>query len=253
MCDDCGCHGPSLMRPLPKTRKIDLNLPVLQINQDHARSNREFFARHGVRAVNLISSPGSGKTSLLQALARRLGPRLAVIVGDLKTDRDAVRIRDCGCQAIQIETNDACHLDARSVETVLEELDLSAVELLVIENVGNLVCPASYDLGEHDKVVLLSTPEGDDKVLKYPSIFSRVSTLVLTKMDLLPHLDFDPERAETECRSLNPDVECLRVSSRTGEGMERLEAHLLGGPTLLHNRDKILAARQRRPTVLREG
>jgi len=208
--------------------KIDIQLPVLQLNQDEAQKNRERFSAQGLRVINLISSPGSGKTSLLQALARRLGPRMAVIVGDLQTDRDAVRIREAGCQAVQIETQGACHLDARSVGAMISELDLSHVELLVIENVGNLVCPASYDLGEHEKVALLSTPEGDDKVLKYPSIFCRVSTLLITKIDLLPHLDFDPERAEIECRSLNPGVACLRLSTKTGDGMDALEAHLLG-------------------------
>jgi hydrogenase nickel incorporation protein HypB len=208
--------------------RIDLQIPVLQLNQDEAQKNRERFARHGLRVVNLISSPGSGKTSLLQALARRMGSRLAVIVGDLQTDRDAVRIREAGCQAVQIETQGACHLDARSVGTKLSELDLDPVELLVIENVGNLVCPASYDLGEHEKVALLSTPEGDDKVLKYPSIFSKVSLLVITKIDLMPYLDFDPERAEAECRSLNPKVACLRISTKEDTGLDQLEARLLG-------------------------
>lgn len=228
MCDDCGCHGPSKIRPVKLATKIDLQIPVLQLNQNEADKNRERFARHCLRVVNLISSPGSGKTSLLQALARRMGSRMAVIVGDLQTDRDAVRIRESGCQAIQIETQGACHLDAKSVGQKLSELDLELVELLVIENVGNLVCPASYDLGEHEKVALLSTPEGDDKVLKYPSIFCKVSMLVITKIDLLPHLDFDPGRAETECRSLNPQVDCLRISTKEGTGLDLLEARLLG-------------------------
>lgn len=227
MCDDCGCHGPSRIKPVKASTRIDLDLPVLQLNQDHAQRNRERFARHGLRVVNLISSPGSGKTSLLQALARRLGPRMAVIVGDLQTDRDAVRIREAGSQAVQIETQGACHLDARSVGDMIDELDLSRVELLVIENVGNLVCPASYDLGEHEKVALLSTPEGDDKVLKYPSIFGKASLLLITKVDLLEHLDFDPLRAEEECRSLNPEVDCLRISTRTGHGLDALEDRLL--------------------------
>lgn len=239
MCDECGCESPSRIRLTKAAKRIELEIPVLQLNQDEAARNRQRFSQHGLRVVNLISSPGSGKTSLLQALARRMGPRLAVIVGDLQTDRDAVRIREAGSQAVQIETQGACHLDARSVGDKLAELDLEGVELLVIENVGNLVCPASYDLGEHEKVALLSTPEGDDKVLKYPSIFCRISTLVITKTDLLPHLDFDPERAETECRSLNPDVACLRLCTKTGSGLDELEAHLLGlGANLEPQREK---------------
>ncbi len=206
-----------------------MKLPVLRANDDEAARNRALFDARGVRVVNLISSPGSGKTTLLQALARRMGPRLAVIVGDPETDRDAVRIREAGCRAVQIETRGACHLDARSVYESARGLDLSGAELLVIENVGNLVCPAAYDLGEHQKVALLSTPEGDDKVLKYPALFFRISTLVVTKTDLLPHLDFDCGRVEEECRSLNPDVVCLRASARTGEGMDALEARLVPG------------------------
>lgn len=230
MCEECGCHGPSRILRAMGGAKIDLRLPVLRANDDEAARNRALFAARGVRVVNLISSPGSGKTTLLQALARRMGARLAVIVGDPETDRDAVRIREAGCQAVQIETRGACHLDARSVRERVGELDLSGTDLLVIENVGNLVCPAVYDLGEHQKVALLSTPEGDDKVLKYPAIFSRILTLVVTKIDLLEHLDFDCDRVEAECRSLNPRVVCLRASARTGEGIDALEARLVGGP-----------------------
>ena len=225
MCEECGCPGSRIR--MPKGVKIEMEIPVLQTNQSQADKNRQRFAQLGLRVVNLISSPGSGKTTFLQALAGRMGPALAVIVGDLRTDRDAVRIRQAGCQAVQIETQGACHLDAQAVAEALGGLNLEGVKLLVIENVGNLVCPASYDLGEHEKLALLSTPEGDDKVLKYPSIFSRVSTLVITKTDLLPYLEFDPDRAETECRSLNPDVTCWRLSAKSGEGLERLEAHLL--------------------------
>lgn len=226
MCDECGCAHPSTMFLKNRIRKIDLKTPILQANQDYAQKNRMLFAQYGIHVINLISSPGSGKTTLLQTLAAKLGQRMAVIVGDLQTDRDAVRIRAAGCQAIQIETQGACHLDAKSVGEQIPLLNLSGVELLVIENVGNLVCPASYDLGEHEKVVLLSVTEGDDKVLKYPSIFSRVSTMVLTKMDLHPHVDFDVERAELECRSLSPQVKSLRVSAKTGVGIDALIEHL---------------------------
>ncbi len=228
MCDDCGCGSVGTLARNPKTRRISMEVPVLRLNMDHAEGNRTYFAQKGVRVVNLISSPGSGKTTLLQALARRMGGAMAVIVGDLSTDRDAVRIREAGCQAVQIETDGACHLDARSVGEKLASLRWEDLRLLVIENVGHLVCPASYDLGEDEKIVLLSVAEGDDKVLKYPSIFSRAGTMVLTKTDLLPHLDFDPDRAEEDCRQLQPRVRCLRVSARNGEGMETLEAAFLG-------------------------
>jgi len=222
MCEECGCSNPSTMFLKNRVRKIELQVPVLQANQTYADQNRALFSAQGIHVINLISSPGSGKTTLLQAMARILGSRMAVIVGDLQTDRDAVRIRDAGCQAVQIETQGACHLDAKIVSEKIPTLDLSHVKLLVIENVGNLVCPASYDLGENEKVVLLSVTEGDDKVLKYAPIFSRVSTMILTKIDLLPYVDFDTLRAEQECISLSPQAKILRISAKTGEGMEQL-------------------------------
>lgn len=225
MCEDCGCEHPSTLFLKNRIQKIDLQVPILKENQAFAQKNREQFRNDGLHVINLISSPGSGKTSLLQALAKKLGPKMAVIVGDLQTDRDAVRIRSAGCQAIQIETNGACHLDAKSVGEQIPHLNLTSVKLLVIENVGNLVCPASYDLGEHEKVALLSVTEGDDKVLKYPSLFSRVSMMVLTKMDLHPHVEFDLDRAELECRSLSPNVQCLRVSVKSGDGVDKLIQH----------------------------
>jgi len=227
MCEECGCKHPSTIFLNNRLRKIDLQIPVLQANQDFAQANRSLFLQHKIHVINLISSPGSGKTTLLQALASRLGEQMAVIVGDLQTDRDAVRIRDAGCQAIQIETQGACHLDAKSVGEKIPSLDLSKTKLLVIENVGNLVCPASYDLGEHEKIALLSVTEGDDKVLKYPSIFSRISTLVITKIDLQPYVDFDVARAEQECKSLSPQVKCIEISAKSGLGMDKLFSHFL--------------------------
>lgn len=227
MCDECNCNSPSTLHFENRVRKIELHIPVLETNQTYAEQNRAFFSSKGIHVINLISSPGSGKTSLLQAMARILGPRMAVIVGDLQTDRDAVRIREAGCQAIQIETQGACHLDAKSVGNKIPFLNLSQVKLLVIENVGNLVCPASYDLGEHEKVVLLSVTEGDDKVLKYAPIFSRATTMILTKIDLLPYLDFDVAQAERECISLSPQVSVLQMSAKTGEGLEALTRRYL--------------------------
>ena len=232
MCEECGCHNlmttksatPSALRQAHAsfTAKVEVNEPVLAKNIEHAQRNRARFRELGIHVVNLISSPGSGKTTLLETMATLLGPRLAVIVGDLQTERDAVRIRAKGVQAVQIETQGACHLDAESVGKALQQLDLSLVRLLVIENVGNLVCPASYDLGENEKLVLLSTPEGDDKVLKYPSIFSRANLLVITKVDLLGVLDFDPQKAIAECLSLSPKVKSFLVSAKTGQGIAEL-------------------------------
>lgn len=222
MCDECGCNSPSILLLKNRVRKIELQIPILQDNQTYAEQNRAFFSAKGIHVINLISSPGSGKTTLLQAMAHILGPRMAVIVGDLQTDRDAVRIREAGCQAIQIETQGACHLDAKSVGDKISFLDLSQVRLLVIENVGNLVCPASYDLGEHEKVVLLSVTEGDDKVLKYAPIFSRATTMIFTKIDLLPYVEFDSVRAENECISLSPQAKVLHMSAKTGNGVEAL-------------------------------
>ncbi len=157
-------------------------------------------------------------------MARFFGPRMAVIEGDVQTRRDTEQIEKAGCQAWQIETGGACHLDAHAVKHAMDhmELDSDDLRLLAIENVGNLICPSGYDLGENLRIGLLSVPEGDDKILKYPSpsLFSTINVLLINKMDLIPHLDFNVERAIEECRSLNPDVLVFTVSAKTGEGME---------------------------------
>jgi hydrogenase nickel incorporation protein HypB len=208
--------------------KMKVNIPVMARNRELAGQNRRTFEMNGVFAVNIISSPGAGKTSLLEALAGILGSGLAVIEGDVKTDRDAARIRKAGCRAVQIETGGACHLDAGSVRKAFMKLDRSTpFGILAIENVGNLICPSAYDLGEHMKIGMLSLPEGDDKVLKYPSLFSGIHVLILSKTDLSRFMDFDMERAEKECRSLNPGVRVFRVSARTGEGIGELADYLL--------------------------
>ncbi len=212
--------------------------PVMARNNEYAEGNRMIFRSAGVFAVNIISSPGAGKTSLLEAMAARLGGDMVVIEGDVQTRRDAERIERAGCTAWQIETEGACHLDAEVVQDAIGKLDLTSGrwKILAIENVGNLICPSSYDLGEHMKIALLSLPEGDDKILKYPAIFSRISVLVVSKMDLQLHLEFDIERAEMECRSLKPDVRIFRLSARTGEGVTEL------CDFLLEQRDKTLRA-----------
>ncbi len=203
-------------------RKVDITTSVMNKNDRFAAENRKLLSEKGIYTLNLISSPGAGKTTVLESMARFFGSRMAVIEGDIQTRRDAERIEKAGCQAWQIETGGACHLDAHSVNHALVHMDLdpSELELLAIENVGNLICPSGYDLGEDMRIGLLSVPEGDDKILKYPSLFSSINVLIINKMDLIPHLDFDVDRAIEECRSLNPDVQVFTVSARTGEGIE---------------------------------
>ena len=203
-------------------QKVNISTPVMGKNDRFAASNRELLNGKKIYTLNLISSPGAGKTTLLESMTRFFGSKMAVIEGDVQTDRDAERIRKAGCQAWQIETGGSCHLDAEAVNHALGHMDLESDELalLCIENVGNLICPSGYDLGENLKVGLLSLPEGDDKILKYPPLFSRISVLVINKMDLLPYIDFDVNRVINECKSLNPEVLVFTVSAKTGEGIE---------------------------------
>jgi len=217
-----------MMNKENSTEKVDIGAAVLSGNEEVAAQNRRYFRENGLLAVNLISSPGSGKTSLIEAMAGVLGRDMAVIVGDVQTRRDAERIERTGCPTEQIETRGACHLDARMVARTLETLDPAGLgcKIVVIENVGNLVCPASFDLGEQMKGALLSLPEGDDKVLKYPAIFTRISVLIITKIDLLPHMTFDVDRAVRECASLNDHFRPFRLSARTGEGVDAFCAFL---------------------------
>ncbi|MEZ5317995.1 MAG: hydrogenase nickel incorporation protein HypB [Vicinamibacterales bacterium] len=194
---------------------------VLEKNDTIAAANRARLARHGLFAFNLVSSPGAGKTSLLERTLERLRDeiRVAVIEGDVQTDLDARRVARYEVPVIQIVTNGGCHLEARLVADALGGLDLDALDLVVIENVGNLVCPANYDLGEALKVVLLSTTEGDDKPLKYPAMFRNAGVLVINKIDLVPHLDADLAAIRRNARAINPDLEIFEVSCRTGEGL----------------------------------
>lgn len=199
-----------------------MNAGVMRRNEEDAAGNRALLDDLEILGINIMSSPGSGKTTLLESLGRVLGSEMAVIEGDVKTRRDAERLEEIGIRAWQIETGGACHLDALSVGRAISSLGLrkGVQKFLVIENVGNLICPSSYDLGERLRVGLLSLPEGDDKVLKYPSLFSRIDLLLLTKTDLAPYLDFDLGRAEAECRSINPGLETIAVSSTTGAGVD---------------------------------
>jgi hydrogenase nickel incorporation protein HypB len=201
---------------------------VLAQNDRSAADLRARWQERGVFCLNLISSPGSGKTTLLERTLERLAGRVraAVLVGDLQTENDANRLARYGFPVRQIITGGTCHLDARMVEHHLPAVDQPDLELLIIENVGNLVCPSSYDLGEDVKVVLLSCVEGDDKPLKYPGIFRRSRACVFTKVDLLGLTDFDLERAKANALGINPDLTCFAVSCRTGTGLDQWMAWL---------------------------
>jgi len=209
-------------------RTVAIGASVTKKNDEIAADIRRFFREHKILAVNLISSPGSGKTSLLEKMAGILGSRMAAIEGDVQTRRDAERLEQAGCRVHQIETGGACHLNARSVASAIDELGLhqTPCRILVIENVGNLVCPSGTDLGEHMKAAMLSLPEGDDKVLKYPAIFSRIGVLLINKIDLIPFMDFDVDRAVRECAGLNADFETFRISAKTGQGVDAFCSYL---------------------------
>jgi len=211
------------------SRRLTLEQAVLQKNDHFARENRGFFKASGILALNLLSSPGAGKTTLIEKSLLALEKTfqnsgrsfpLAVIEGDQATSRDADRIRSLGIPALQINTGKGCHLDAHQIGHASRELRLSPGSVLVIENIGNLVCPALFDLGESAKIVLFSVTEGEDKPLKYPQMFQEADLVLLTKTDLLPYLDFDREVAVNYVRAMNPKAGILALSSRTGEGME---------------------------------
>jgi hydrogenase nickel incorporation protein HypB len=195
---------------------------ILAKNDRYAMANRERLRRAGVFAVNLVSSPGAGKTTLLVETMAALKARvpLAVIEGDQQTSIDADRIRAAGVPSVQINTGRGCHLDAHMVGHAMDELALKPNSILFVENVGNLVCPAGFDLGEAETIALLSVTEGDDKPLKYPDVFAAAGMLVLTKTDLLPHVDFDVRRCIEHARAINPAIAVLQLSARSGEGMQ---------------------------------
>jgi hydrogenase nickel incorporation protein HypB len=202
--------------------RVPLEAKVLKENDRLAAELRARFEEAGLLCLNLISAPGAGKTLLLERTLEGFPreERVAVLTGDIQTDNDARRLQRFGFPVRQITTGGTCHLDARVVTRALEEWRLVEMNLLLIENVGNLVCPASYDLGEAAKIVLLSVTEGDDKPLKYPAIFVKAELLVLNKIDLLPHVPFDLERARENARRVHPGLEILEVSCTTGAGLE---------------------------------
>jgi hydrogenase nickel incorporation protein HypB len=235
MCETCGCT----VTPADEGgSSVEVLKRILSTNDRAAAHNRAHFDRHHVVAFNLMSSPGAGKTALLEATIDALGRdlRIAVIEGDLATDNDARRIRARGIPAVQITTGNACHLDARMIHDALHDLPLADLDVVFIENVGNLVCPASFDLGQHRNVVLLSVTEGDDKPAKYPVMFRAADVLVLTKMDLAPVMDdFDPKRAEQALRGLANAAPVITLSARRTINLEAWTSWLRGEITKLRS------------------
>ena len=203
--------------------KVSLNTNVLTNNNMAAQFNRELFMNSKTLVINLMSSPGAGKTTLLEETVKALSHkyRIGVIEGDLATEKDAERIRQHGAKAVQINTHGGCHLDARMIAATLPEFDLDEFDILFIENVGNLVCPSGYDLGQHHKIAVLSVPEGNDKIPKYPQMFMRTELVLLNKVDLLPYLDFDVEMAIEDLKGINPESKLLQLSATTQQGMDQ--------------------------------
>ena len=252
MCGVCGCsEGETrieetgvqppvtqrdVLRPAPEdnARLVQVEQDILSKNNHLAAHNREHFAHAGVLALNLVSSPGAGKTTLLVETLQRLGGELrcAVIEGDQETTADADRIRATGAPAVQVNTGRGCHLDADMVHHAFHHLAFRD-GVLFIENVGNLVCPAGFDLGEAHKVVIASVTEGEDKPLKYPNMFAASSLMLVSKMDLLPHLDFDVDMLIANARRINPGIAVIRLSAKTGEGMDRWQQWLAGARAMV--------------------
>ncbi len=247
MCDECGCgdvdhththdddhahdghshdhthgHTHDHDHTHDEKRVLSVREKVLSRNEERAKRNRAWLAERGVTAINLISAPGTGKTYLLERTLERLQGKIgcAVITGDQQTDNDAKRLEGKGAPVRQIETQSACHLEAQRVGDLFDEVIGEDTKLLFIENVGNLVCPTAFDLGEHFKVALLSVTEGEDKPVKYPSLFSLAPVAVLTKIDLLPHLDFNMEACRDNLRKVHPGMFVFELSAKTGDGMD---------------------------------
>ncbi len=265
MCNTCGCNVTDGNRhllaedgPLARTAAghdaVEVLQGLLSANDRVAAHNREHFDQYGVLAINLMSSPGSGKTALLEATIEALGGdlRIAVIEGDLETEHDAARVRAKGVPAVQITTGTACHLDAHMVHGALHDLALQGLDLLFIENVGNLVCPASFDLGQHRNVALLSVTEGDDKPAKYPVMFRAADLMLVTKSDLLAVLgDFEPARAEQHLRQLASTAPAFTLSARKGDGLGAWLDWL--GAELAAQRARVAAGATVRPAVQPDG
>ena len=229
MCTECGCglpdksHHHNHTQQTTSKKEVEVFKKILEKNDHQAEHNREHFDRYGIVSINLMSSPGAGKTTLLEKTIELLKDKynIGVIEGDLETERDAERVRKKGAYAYQITTGQTCHLDAFMVHKGLHHLPLEKLDIVFVENVGNLVCPASFDVGTHYNVVLLSVPEGDDKPAKYPVMFEKADLFIITKADLLPYFDFDLDRCVEEFRKINPHAEVIVLSTKTGEGLDK--------------------------------
>ncbi|MFE4107585.1 hydrogenase nickel incorporation protein HypB [Almyronema epifaneia] len=245
MCGTCGCNEVQTASDWPQvevdrghpTHSLTLEQSILSKNNHLAAHNRHLFADKGLLVLNVVSSPGSGKTTLLERTLADLKQRLhlAVIVGDLATDNDAQRLRQAGVEAVQITTGVVCHLEAQMVAQAVQNLDLDRLDALIIENVGNLVCPAAFDLGENLRVVLLSVTEGEDKPLKYPTLFKSADVVILNKMDIAEAVGFDRPQALANIQQIAPQAQIFEVSARTGAGMPTWYAYLLATLRQMHS------------------
>lgn len=255
MCDTCGCNiTPGNQHTESAKAAVDVLHSLLHENDHQAMHNREHFDNHRTLAINLMSSPGSGKTALLEKTIEVLGDKLkiAVIEGDLETENDADRIRDKGVDAVQITTGSACHLDAHMVHDGLHQLDLEGIDILFIENVGNLVCPASFDLGHHLNVTLLSVTEGDDKPSKYPVMFRAADLMLITKADLLAVLDdFSTQAAETNFRKLAKNDPVMTLSSKNESGFSEWINWL--NQVLSDHREQLAHGKTQIPAIQKDG
>ncbi len=227
-------HNDEVKATSSDLQTLHVHTALLSKNDRFAERNRGYFSAKHLLVLNILSSPGAGKTALIERLIRETmpgaqtgrSPRVGVIVGDLETDEDARRLRQAGAPAVQITTGTACHLEADMIAQAMDQLDLDALDWLIIENVGNLVCPAAYDLGETLRVVLLSTTEGEEKPLKYPTAFKSADVVVINKIDIAEAVGFDQERAIANIQAMAPQATLFEVSARTGQGVEALIQHL---------------------------
>ena len=237
MCQDCGCSVKDNLVTQTHQHKLEIDQGILSKNDRLAAKNRSYFQSKGLLVINLLSSPGSGKTALIERMLQDFGNyvRIGVIVGDLATDNDARRLQSKGAPTIQITTGNACHLEADMVAQAASKLDLENLDLLVIENVGNLVCPAAYNLGEDFRVVLLSVTEGEDKPLKYPTMFKSAQIVVINKIDLAEAVEFEREIAIANIQQIAPQAKILEISAKTGQGIKALHTNLFSQPPEIDN------------------
>ena len=211
-------------------KTIKIRRKILKKNEEQAKRLRDLLKKNEIFTINLLGSPGAGKTSILEKVIKRFipGKKIAVIEGDLYTDRDAERLEKYGVQVVQVNTGGACHLEANMVRKAVNKLNLNEIKLLVIENVGNLVCTASYDLGEDIKITVLSVPEGSDKLLKYPQIFHKAEVMVINKIDLIEHTNFNIKDIKNDLKQMNKNIQTFKLSCKTGEGVNELCNYLEG-------------------------